>query len=402
MAPSRHIAHLSLPLFGHVYPTLNFAGELVRRGHRVTYGTSRAFAAQVERIGARLLAYPEAMAEQAAFTGVEVVTTVAATTMEMRFYEQSLLLVEDLAEQFAGDTPDLICTDPIMFGAATVLGRRWGVPVVVTHLHFAFCTGYDWRPDRLRRSFAGQDLTELVDLATRLDVLNDKYEVPADQPAATEELVLSFLPPRFQPHRELFGPNHQFVGPALEGQSYVGQWSPPGDDRPLLLISLGSMVRERPEFTQLCVDAFAELDWHVVLTTGGTEPNRSFPPNFEVHQWVPLRSVLEHASVCLNNAGMGAVMSSVYHHTPLVLVPGLIDHEAVADRAVAMGVARCLGERDLTPELLRRAVLQVEADEAVHAAVRAMRAEIVEAGGAGRAADLVEQRLAPAHPPRFP
>src|SRR5262249_36605463 len=122
----------------HVYPTLNFAEELVRRGHRVTYGTSRSYAAEVERIGARLLAYPDEMAENATFAGMGEVTTAKATLMGMRFVEQSLVLVDELAAAFEDDRPALIVADAMMFDAATVLARRWQVPAVVTHLHFAY------------------------------------------------------------------------------------------------------------------------------------------------------------------------------------------------------------------------------------------------------------------------
>jgi UDP:flavonoid glycosyltransferase YjiC (YdhE family) len=35
----QHIAFVSIPSIGHVYPTLAVAAELVRRGHRVTYAS---------------------------------------------------------------------------------------------------------------------------------------------------------------------------------------------------------------------------------------------------------------------------------------------------------------------------------------------------------------------------
>jgi len=39
-----HISFITAPAPGHVYPTLPLVQELTRRGHRVSYATSPAFA----------------------------------------------------------------------------------------------------------------------------------------------------------------------------------------------------------------------------------------------------------------------------------------------------------------------------------------------------------------------
>ncbi|AHH99160.1 hypothetical protein GCM10010174_49220 [Kutzneria viridogrisea] len=391
----QHLLYLSLPLYGHVYPTLNFAEELVRRGHRVTYGASESFSAEVERSGARLLVYPDEMADNATFAGMGEVTTAKATLMGMRFVEQSLLLIDELGEALEGDRPALILADPMMFDAAMVLARRWQVPVVITHLHFAYDDNVDWRQARLEQAFPGLDDPELIELGGRLAKAKAAHGLGEDESASTRELALCFLPPSFHPDREKLAPNHQIVGPAVEGRSYVGDWQPPSDGKPVLLISLGSMVKQDKDFTRLCVDAFGELDWHVVLTLGGEAEGagREYPPNFEVRSWVPMRSVLAHASVCLNNGGMGAIMNSVRQGTPMLLAPELIDHHATTAQAVRTGVARTIDLARTTAAQLRQAVLDVAADERMRAAVSALRAEIVAMDGAVRAADLVEERL---------
>jgi len=389
-----NIAYLSLPLYGHVYPTLNFAEELVRRGHHVTYATSESHAAAVARTGARLLAYPDVMSRNANFAGLGDVTTAKTTLMGMRFVEQSLLQVDELAAGLERERPELIVADALMFDAATVLARRWRVPAVVTHLHFAFDRNVDWRPRQLERAFPDLADPELLELTERLAKAKAAFGLGEDEAGTTRELGLAFLPPSFQPDRERFGPNHRFVGPAVDGRSYTGDWQPPTDDKPVLLVSLGSMVRQDNNFTDLCVDAFGDLDWHVVLTLGGEDDGgREYPPNFEVLPWVPQRSVLAHASVCLNNGGMGAVMTAVRESTPLLLAPELIDHQDVAAAAVRTGVGRKIDLTRVTAAGLRQAVLDVAADEGMRAAVAALRQEIIDTRGAAQAADIVEDRL---------
>ncbi|QUQ63042.1 macrolide family glycosyltransferase [Kutzneria sp. CA-103260] len=389
-----NIAYLSLPLYGHVYPTLNFAEELVRRGHHVTYATSESHAEAVARTGARLLAYPEAMARNATFAGMDEVTTVKATLMGLRFVEQSLLLVDDLAAGLAEERPDLVVADALMFDVASVLARRWQVPAVVTHLHFAFDRNVDWRPQRLARAFPDLGDPELLDLAGRLGKAKAELGLGEDEAAATRELGLAFLPPSFQPDREKFGPHLQFVGPAVDGRSYAGDWQPPTDGKPVLLASLGSMVRQDGDFITLCIEAFGDLDWHIVLSLGGEDDGgREYPPNFEVRSWVPQRPVLSRAAVYLNNGGMGSIMTAVREGTPLLLAPELIDHQDVTAAAVDAGVARRIDLSQATAAELQQAVLDVAADEQMRAAVAVLRQEILDMRGAERAADIVEDRL---------
>ncbi|MFI9383667.1 macrolide family glycosyltransferase [Kutzneria sp. NPDC052558] len=389
-----NIAYLSLPLYGHVYPTLNFAEELVRRGHRVTYATSESHAAAVGRTGARLLAYPDAMSRNATFAGMGEVTTVKATLMDLRCVEHSLLLIDELAAGLEQERPDLVVADAMLFDVATALARRWQVPAVVTHLHFAYDGNVDWRPHRMARAFPGFSDPELIELAGRVGRARAELGLGEDESGATRELGLCFLPPSFQPDREKFGPHMRFVGPAVDGASYAGDWQPPADGKPVLLVSLGSMVRHDTDFTELCVAAFADLDWHIVITLGGEDDgDREYPPNFEVLAWVPQRSVLKHAAVCLNNGGMGAIMTAVRESTPLLLAPELIDHQDTTDAAVRTGVARRIDLTGLTAAELRQAVLDVAADEDMRAAVAALRQEIIDTRGAAQAADLVEDRL---------
>ena len=44
------IAFLNIGMHGHVNPTLPVVAELVRRGHTVTYHTSPAFRAEIEKL----------------------------------------------------------------------------------------------------------------------------------------------------------------------------------------------------------------------------------------------------------------------------------------------------------------------------------------------------------------
>ena len=52
-----HVAFVSIPLYGHVIPTLAIVEELVSRGHRVTYLATGEFTGMLGGAGARTVRY---------------------------------------------------------------------------------------------------------------------------------------------------------------------------------------------------------------------------------------------------------------------------------------------------------------------------------------------------------
>ena len=73
----------------------------------------------------------------------------------MRFYEEGLRRVSDV-ERMLDSPPDLIVYDPTMYGEATVLGRKWTVPIVLTHPSIAYNDTFDWQAP-LRRELLRRD-----------------------------------------------------------------------------------------------------------------------------------------------------------------------------------------------------------------------------------------------------
>lgn len=162
-----------------------------------------------------------------------------------------------------------------------------------------------------------------------------------------------------------------------------------------MLVSLGTSYGNRPEFFRTCVKAFADSPWHAVLTVGraGVDPAElgPLPAHVEVHRWLPHLAVLPHARAFVCQAGMGSVMEALACGTPLVLAAQAREQQMVAHRAVALGLGTEVpGGEGLTAEALLDAVGSVTDDQQVHASVADLRERVREAGGAVRAADVLE------------
>jgi UDP:flavonoid glycosyltransferase YjiC (YdhE family) len=350
-----HISFMAVPEHGHVHPGLPLVTELVARGHRVTYATTAQFADVVAKAGATPLlhttTFPARMPEDGD----------AGTRMFVTEYRAVTPQIEAL---YAEDRPDVIVCDIGAF-QGPVLADRWGIPVV------QISASYVALPDSKAEDFPTYVAT---------------YGIPAELLVPRPCLVV--LPRSFQFAGETVAGNFTFVGP----MGSPPPWSPP-DDRPVLLISLGSSYTDRPDFFRDCVAAFADNGWHVEMSVGRfTDPADlgSLPANFVVRQWLPQASILTRASAFVTHAGMGGVMEALAQGVPLIAVPQAVDQLLTGPRIEELGLGRHIPRDEVTVDRLRQALHDVGTSDDIAANLAKMRQEIQDSGGVRRAADIVE------------
>ncbi len=396
-----HIAFLNNSGYGHVIPTLSVVDELVRRGHRVTYVTGDRLAGTVEATGARVLGYDSQLVH---VDLSEMVTADATSRMPGIYLQESVDILRTAEPVLDGDRPDLVAFDMTVYHAGRILARKWGVPgaesfpAFASNAHFSFLDRMlEKMPDR--GSVGHPALRAFFARLTRVLAEHGQADRTIEQVMGqVEDLNLVFYTRSFQPAGATFDDRFTFMGPCLE---YVDRteapWTPPADGRPVVLISLGTSVHRQPEFFRMCVETFADMPWHIVLAVhNAIDPAElaPLPPNIEAHSWIPQQAVLEHAEVFVSHAGLGSVTGALSKGVPLVLVPTSPEHKVVAQRVAELGLGRVVREEALSPARLRAAVEDVAADRLTARRVGRMRQDIAEAGGAARAADAIERRIA--------
>jgi MGT family glycosyltransferase len=388
-----HIAFLTPPAAGHVYPTLGVVAELVARGHRVSYAATDRFAAALDEVGAELVGYrttlDDAFARPPRFSGNDLVTAMHVALAEVE------AVLPGLAAAFAGDEPDLVvCDGAAVSWSGRLLAARWGVPVVqswpnlVSNRHWSLARRY------LR---VNPVHPRLVTFVLRLRRLLARHggglgvrELTGGGGVAAR---LVFLPREFQPAGATFDPSFHFVGPCPGERAFQGRWRPPAGEGPLVLVSLGTGYNRRPEFYRACAEAFADPSWRVVVAVGervGPAELGPLPAHVQVHAVLPQLAVLRHADLFVTHAGMGSAMEALRHGVPVVAVPQMAEQRANADRLVELGLGRALDPARVDAAGLRRAARDVLADRGVRAAVARMRHAIDRSGGAPAAVDVVE------------
>ncbi|AZM62481.1 MULTISPECIES: macrolide family glycosyltransferase [unclassified Streptomyces] len=394
----QHIAFIGRDGSGHINPTLPWVAELVRRGHRVTYAASAAFADAVRRAGARHLPLPDAEFQHQGKSGESALrrpdTDIVAmiTDLVLAHTERELPI---LREGFAADPPDVICYDANSLAGVTLAGML-GVPAVQIRPSFAANEHYSPLqefvpdPDRLAASSAAAE-ARVRKYTSAFGVTGTLGTILTRVP---HELCVVCVPREFQYAGDTFDDRYVFVGPSEYTRTESGSWEPPSAGTPLLFISLGTMMNQNPEFFRLCIEAFGDTEWHVAMAVGDrVEPAElgRIPDNFEIRPYFPQLDVLKRADVFVTHAGMNSTMEAVHHQVPTVAVPQTPEQVGNARRLRELGLGVTLEER--TAPVLREAALAVHRDKDIRAALADMAESFRAAGGASAAADAIEQLM---------
>jgi UDP:flavonoid glycosyltransferase YjiC (YdhE family) len=180
---------------------------------------------------------------------------------------------------------------------------------------------------------------------------------------ASPHLTLLADAPQFAPCSGL--PDHfRYVGPFLwEPNIPPPTWLGRVDEyRPTVYVTMGSTGT--PEAFVSLLRGLAEAGLQVLATTCGQIGESDAPEGCFVTDLAPASALLRFASVTVCHGGNGSIYQSLSHAVPVVCVPTFHDQEFNADRVVALGLGTRLSHRDLTPQRVRDAVMQVVEDPA--------------------------------------
>lgn len=390
----RHIAVFTPPMGGHVYPALGICSELVSRGHRVTFPIGASLAARVREAGATAVEFEAtALAEKTiqdapedsklwgAFTS-DVVPWVLAT---------ATTAVTQLREFYATNPPDVVLYDWFAF-AGRILARQLGRPAIQVHGHFAHHHDSLMRIDGVCTS-----PEPILAFAESVDSFMSTYGFEGRRHLWHYEKLNIFCVPReFQYDAESFDSRFKFVGATHNRKPRAGAWQNKNETgKPLILISEPTSSTDG-RFLKLCIEAFAESQYYVVVSKAASSPEvsaASLPRNFEINRDAFNCEILPFASLMLCQAGMGTTLESLYHGVPVIAVPPNAFNAEVAHRVAELGLGLHVPQRGMTAAALREAANAAFSDEALLGRVKRMQSKFASSPGAQAAADSIEAFL---------
>ncbi|MBR3505601.1 MAG: glycosyl transferase, partial [Lentisphaeria bacterium] len=203
---------------------------------------------------------------------------------------------------------------------------------------------------------------------------------------------------RFQPFAESFSGHYAFVGPSVFSDAVPDKKKA----RPLVYISLGTVINDRPDFYGKCIEALKDMDVDVLISCGmalDREKLGVLPENVRVEPYVDQLDVLSRADVFLTHCGMNSVSESLYMATPMVLYPQTGEQAAVARRAAELGAGIRLVKSwsDITSSTkpdtvkgIRAAVLNVLDNASYRDAAAECSRDFRACSGVAAAADFIE------------
>ena len=370
----------------HALPLLTIGQAWQRRGHRVVVATGWAMAPLVRSVG---MEHTELMMSRGSNAGVirtQQEPNTEAHSLDAFFEATRRGMVETLryqAEQRATDllwrpqqvarrtmrivethAPDTILVDHLAF-AATIGLRAKGVPygdVVLGH-PTALPVGDElygvpsaWPPT------LNPDLVELESLRATARGVSEAFTmaynetlravVPAAAPVddafrAHGDLVLYNYPADLHgPVRTARLPRHAFLGSAVRHEAPdpdVLEWLSGPDERPLVVVSLGTFLSARGDVLTRIAAALRKVDVRVGIAIG---PNSisdlgPVPVDWLVRTSLPQVALLEHAALLVTHGGNNSVTEALNFGVPMLVLPfstDQFDGAAAIERGLA-GVA---------------------------------------------------------------
>jgi MGT family glycosyltransferase len=389
------ILFFNIPAYGHTNPTLPLVAELVRRGEQVIYYSSETFQPAIEQAGAAFRSIAIFFNEQ--------------TPVDENLMRFAYTLIQATQEIIANILPDVIADKPdyIIYDSLCIWGKCIAqilqVPAIASVttlvspsslLHLKLLASL---PLMIRSFLEGRE--EYTKFLAISDQLHKTYHIPrpplADAYNNRAELNIVYSTKQLQMYPNEFNERYKFVGPCIGIRSQAPPF--PFDEtgnEPVIYISLGTVFNNKVHFYHLCLEAFADLKYRVILSVGSKVDIASLgaiPNNFIVKPFVPQLQVLQRAALFITHGGMNSVSEALYEGVPLLMIPQAADQTFIAQRVQQLGAGKMLHNTKVNAQNLRKAAEEILAQHTFRKASVALGATFRQSGGPKLAVDEIEE-----------
>ncbi|NDV86041.1 glycosyltransferase [Aurantimonas aggregata] len=407
-----HVALICPPFHSHLRVFEALGGELLRRGHRVTFLLNAGASPSAgppglmrRETGSRSGRDIEALLARAARpTGplgiLRTVADAAELTDELCRDGPAILtdigadaIVGDAMEPAAGLLADHLGLPHVSLSAALPVHHDPAVPLPF------LSWSYDPSERGMKRNRGGERVARLLLTRQRRTIARwaDAFGLPprdglADclsRGAQISQLVPSFDFPRAAaPHRHMVGPLRAGPRDAIANDDA-------GGGRPLVFASLGTLQGHRVDIFRAVARACRDLEIRcIVAHCGRLTPSQAARIDADlVTDFVPQEKILQSAAVCVTHAGMNTVLDSLAAGVPMLAIPIAFDQPGIAARIVHHGVGERLSRFLVSPGRVKASLARLLAEASFRDRARAIGRDIATSGGVGLAADIVEEAI---------
>ena len=365
------ILFINLPYLGHVMPTIGLTQELIQAGHQVTYLMPRDWEDKITDSGADFLDYQnhpqlDKQIRNAFFKAEEVIAD-----YDLVLYEQFFFMGKHLAEKHKKPCVRIFtapATNKQLMRAFLSSGGPMGifrVPLI----------GTLWTMDAVKG------------LGIQLRCRNWLDEIVENPPGCNLVYTLRFFQPCVGDFPE--GKFH-FIGPSVYDRK---EEDFPVLTKPVICISLGTILKGAEKFFRTCADAFRNENITVVMSVGKNfEIARlgKLPDNFIVKNHIPQIAVLKQAGLFITHGGLNSVSEAMIHGVPMLVIPFVSDQPVNARQVEKLGLGRVMNNKTITADKLRETAVAIMKDDQIRKNLKKIQKEITQAPGNAGAVGIIE------------
>lgn len=393
------ILFFNVPTSGHIYATYPVVKELVRRGNEVVYVLTEAYRKPIEATGATFKPYAQIRDDYFESHGLDGSNPVRTSAVLIETCRQ---ILPELLDMTRAEAPDLIIHDS-MCPWGWLVAKKLGIPHVSSMSLLALTPALLIRSGMfsamLPKVLAGLPL--LVKFRQVSGEIKRQHGVMppsfADILNTTGTITVNYTSRYFQPDGDSFPETLKFVGPQIDprhdgdagGNDFPFDWL---DGRPLVYVSLGTVINQNIAFFRQAVSAFAGSPYQVVMSIGRKNDPAALgtmPHNIMVRSFVPQLEILKRTSAFVTHAGMNSVQEGLYYDVPLMLVPQQVEQRLVAGRVKALGAGLMSNAPTVPAAELRASVDRLIAEPGFKQNAARIGQSLRDAGGTTRAADEI-------------
>jgi zeaxanthin glucosyltransferase len=405
-----HFAFVAPPLPGHFRPLSNLAAELIARGHRATF---------LHHPDAAPLVRAEGAGFEAIGRGAPPVAGWTAPMARIRGLIGLGAILDGMVrftDMFCSEAPaalrrigaDALIVDQLEAGGSLV-AERLGLPFASIAVTVPInrepgipppYVGWPFDPSDKgrRRNRGGWRVSDFMMRGVGDSIERNALRLGLPPRRRMEDclspsLQISQMVPSLDFPRKALPPGFHYTGPLL-GPTPQAFDLPPGDGRPLVYCTLGTLQGSRSGIFRKVAQACAKLDLRLLISQGnrGRLKPEDLPGDPLVYDWVPQEAVLGQADLVVCHGGMNSVLETLAAGLPLAVIPLAFEQAAVAARLEHAGVARATTRRT-SARRLADAIAEVGTSPSFRERAGAVRLEMRDSGGAARAAGLIEAAL---------
>ena len=427
---------LSPPFAGHFSPLVALGEELVRRGHNVTICTAVDKHEQ----------WPDRLKKKVERAGMNFVSTsngageLVSAIIQMQGRKEfgfSLIkdilikVVTEITQEIAQHVDssaikdwDVIIANDFLFPLLACIHWKWKIPSIslsVT-LQYQPHTLPQWSfpilfgparsdnlsfSDRLLYGLTSSVMTTLYDQVLIRGMRNRLGDTCAGVSLTYMSTAPSVYLPQIVPTvigfefpRTIY-PMTEYVGPILSKtpeplDNDLKAWLDGKEERSVIYISMGSFVPVSNETGRAIALGIRGTKYSAIWSLRKNNQDileglQLDPERFFISSWTPQLRILQHEAVRMTimHGGMNGVSEALYNGVPIIVLPYGGDQGSNADRVQSQGLGIRLDLQTVTKERIKQSIEQIDSED-YHEKAKSVRKMFIHAGGAERAANLVE------------